>query len=84
MSDCFDCPDLALSPDCPPEGIKLRPTCCRDDYIELRKIGHFEAGWPGLEEGRRMVDEFQTEPSKPGGNRHQRRAKAATQKGNQP
>lgn len=56
MTSCADCPDLADSPD-RPKG-KLRATCCRDDYLELRRIGDeaARAGALGLAETRALAD----------------------------
>lgn len=73
MSNCPDCPDLAESPD-RPDG-QLRSSCCRDDYIALRRAGHLlaEVGGLSLAEVRQLADRERP-------NRHERRKREAQER----
>jgi hypothetical protein len=53
MTSCPDCPDLIG--DRMPEGWTPRERCCRDEHIDRRLAGSFEA-WAGVEAARQAAD----------------------------
>lgn len=74
MTACHDCPDL--DPAAMPKDWTPRAKCCRDEHIERRLLGDFEA-WEGIEAARARSD------GQPAPSRQVRRAeqRAASKRG---
>lgn len=53
MTACHDCPDLDAS--AMPPGWTPRARCCRDEHIDRRLAGSYDA-WTGIEDARKASD----------------------------